>query len=137
MPQEPDSPNTPSRTEVARRWLTALEQCVRTVDYPAARSLFAENVISFGTAATIVQGREALERDQWQAVWPYIRDFTFRLEESHCLGDEPGLCVIVPWDSLGLRPDGSAFSRPGRATFFLTLRGEEWVAVHSHVSLAP
>ena len=65
------------------------------------------------------------------------RDFTFRLNELHCLGTELWSCVIVPWDSIGQRVDGDSFSRPGRATLVLSRRGDRWVATHSHFSLAP
>jgi len=67
---------------------------------------------------------------------PAIREFTFRLDDVRCIGNDALLCVIVPWDSLGVDRDGTTFSRPGRATLLL-VRRERWVAVHSHFSLAP
>lgn len=121
----------------ARTWLSGLERCVRAVDYGSARPLFAPEVRAFGTRASIVIGRDALEREQWRRVWPTIREFAFRLDESCCVGDETMLCVVVPWDSLGVNPDGTTFSRPGRATLVLVNREGEWVAIHSHFSLAP
>lgn len=132
-------PPSPERhyVDIARRWLSELQACVRAQDFDAARSLFAEDVIGFGTYAAIISGREALEREQWRNVWPHIREFTFRLDEVRCIGGESGLCVIVPWGSLGLRHDGTTFARPGRATLVLAARGDRWVAVHSHFSLQP
>jgi len=124
-------------TEAARIWLAALQRCVRAVDYAAARPLFAPDVQAFGTHAAVVSGRDGLEREQWQQIWPAIREFTFRLAEVRCVGDEAVLGAIVPWDSLGVRPDGTAFPRPGRATIILVRREDRWVAVHSHFSLAP
>ena len=121
----------------ARTWLAALERCVRTIDYGAARPLFAPDVRAFGTHANIVIGRDALEREQWRVVWPAIREFAFRLAEVCCVGDETMLGVIVPWDSLGVNADGMAFSRPGRATLLLVVRDARWVAIHSHFSLLP
>lgn len=121
----------------ARLWLLALQACVRSLDYASARTLFAADAYSFGTRAAIARGREALERGQWRPVWPRIRNFTFRLAEMHCVGSEAGLCVIVPWDSRGVNVDGSTFARPGRATILLARRGDRWVALHSHFSLAP
>jgi ketosteroid isomerase-like protein len=121
----------------ARTWLTALERCVRAVDYEGARPLFAPDVIAFGTYARLVAGRDALEREQWRVVWPAIREFAFRLEEAQCVGDETMLGVIVPWDSLGVKSDGVTFSRPGRATLVLVRREGRWAAIHSHFSLAP
>jgi len=107
------------------------------VDLPSARPLFAADVVAFGTYASIVAGRAALERQQWAKVWPTVRGFRFRMDAMRCLGGREGACVVVPWDSRGVRPDGSTFSRPGRATLFLIRRGGRWVAAHSHFSLAP
>ena len=127
----------PSLTEIARGFLLEMQDCVRAVDYERARSLFAEDVIAFGTFAAVVEGRERLERDQWRNIWPTIREFTFRLDELHCLGTTEALCVVLPWDSTGRRAEGESFSRPGRATLLLVRRDNRWVAAHSHFSLAP
>ncbi len=124
-------------TASARAWLAALERCVRAVDYGSARPLFALDVRAFGTHAEVVTGRDALEREQWRVVWPAIREFAFRLDEACCVGDETMLAVIVPWDSLGVNPDGTTFPRPGRATLVLVKREAQWIAIHSHFSLAP
>lgn len=132
VPREPGA-----LADVARDWLRSLERCVRTLDYEAARVLFSEAVVAFGTYAGALRGRSALKRQQWQNVWPHIRGFTFRLDELQCLGGPQGLCVIVPWDSLGVKTDGTTLPRPGRATIFLVPEGGEWVAIHSHFSLAP
>jgi len=123
-------------TEAARQWLAALQRCVRAVDYEAARVLVDPDVLAFGTYASIVAGRPALQREQWERVWPAIREFTFRLDEVRCIGNDALLCVIAPWDSLGVNHDGTTFPRTGRATLLL-VRRERWVAVHSHFSLAP
>jgi ketosteroid isomerase-like protein len=123
--------------EIAREFLLEMQECVRSVDYARAHALFAEEVVAFGTFATVVSGRERLEGEQWRSVWPTIRDFTFRLQELHCLGTEQALCVVVPWDSVGRGADGQPFDRPGRATLLLTPRDGRWVATHSHFSLAP
>lgn len=124
-------------TGAARSWLSALERCVRAVDYEAARPLFAPDVRAFGTYAEIVSSRDALERGQWRMVWPTIRQFAFRLDEMCCVGGDTMLGVVVPWDSLGVKSDGTTVPRPGRATLVLVMRDGRWVAVHSHFSLAP
>jgi len=123
--------------DIARTFLTEMQECVRSVDYARARLLFVDNVVAFGTFTTVVEGRERLEHEQWRNVWPTIRDFSFRLDELHSLGTELWICVIVPWDSIGQRADGESFSRPGRATLVLRRRGSRWVVTHSHFSLAP
>jgi ketosteroid isomerase-like protein len=123
--------------EIARGFLLEMQACVRSIDYERAHALFAEDVIAFGTFAAVVEGRDSLERDQWRNIWPTIRQFTFRLDELHCLGTDNALCVVVPWDSVGRGRDGQPFSRPGRATLLLVPSADRWVAVHSHFSLAP
>lgn len=130
-------PNAHPLAEAARNWLAALERCVRAVDYESARPLFASEVQAFGTYATIVNGRDALEREQWHHIWPAIREFRFRLAEARCVGNETQIGVVVPWDSLGVGADGTTFPRPGRATLILVHRDGRWVAVHSHFSVAP
>jgi ketosteroid isomerase-like protein len=127
----------PDLETIAREFLLEMQACVRAVDYERARRLFADDVVAFGTFATVVTGRERLEHEQWRNVWPTIRDFTFRLDELHCLGTSDSLCLIVPWDSVGSAADGRSFARPGRATLLLVPRASRWVATHSHFSLAP
>jgi len=120
-----------------RRWLRRFEGHVRAVDVASARTMFAEDVVSFGTYAAAGAGRPALERRQWARIWPGIRRFAFRRGDLRCLGGPHGVCVVVPWTSRGVRSDGTAFPRPGRATLSLVRRNGGWVALHSHFSLAP
>jgi hypothetical protein len=88
---------------LARAFLTEMQACVRGVDFVRAYALFAEDVVAFGTYAAVVSGRDQLEREQWRNVWSTIREFTFVLDELHCLGDDHTICVVVPWDSRRLR----------------------------------
>jgi ketosteroid isomerase-like protein len=133
MPPHPDS----GLVAVAREFLVEMQTCVQGVDFERARPLFAEDVVAFGTFASVVSGREALEAQQWRNIWPVIRDFRFRLADMRCLGTADALCVVVGWDSLGQRGDGSTFDRPGRATLLLVQRDGRYVALHSHFSLSP
>jgi ketosteroid isomerase-like protein len=122
---------------IVRAFLTEMQACVRAVDFDRAHPLFAEDVVAFGTYAAVVSGRDRLENEQWRNVWPRIREFTFRLDELHCLGRADAICAVVPWDSFGTAADGAPFPRPGRATLLLVERADRWVAIHSHFSLAP
>jgi len=133
----PEAVNAEQMQSIARHFLTEMQACVRSVDFHRARPLFADDVVAFGTYATVITGRDRLEREQWRNVWPNIRDFMFRLDELTCLGGGDAICVVVSWDSLGTRADGTTFERPGRATLLLAERGGSWVAAHSHFSLAP
>ena len=134
MPPRADDPRLVS---VAREFLLEMQECVRAVDFERARALFADDVVAFGTFASVVSGRELLEAQQWRNIWPVIQDFRFRLTDLRCLGTSEAVCVVVGWDSLGRRADGSTFDRPGRATLLLAPRDGRYVALHSHFSLAP
>ena len=120
-----------------RGWFRDLEECVRAVDYDAARPLFADDVVSFGTFGTILRGIDALAADQWQNVWPNIDRFTFDLDSLRWGADGALAWAICLWDSLDRRPDGATDQRPGRATVVLRREGDRWRAVHSHFSLFP
>jgi ketosteroid isomerase-like protein len=134
MPPRADDPNLVS---IAREFLLEMQTCVQAVDFERARPLFADDVVAFGTFASVVSGREALEAQQWRNIWPVIQDFRFRLADLRCLGTTEAVCLVVAWDSLGRRRDGSTFDRPGRATVLLVQRNGRYVALHSHFSLAP
>jgi ketosteroid isomerase-like protein len=120
-----------------RDWLRELQACVRAVDYDRAEHIFAPDVVGFGTFTGMAAGRANLRREQWSHIWPHIREFTFRLAELHGGAEGDLAWAICPWDSRGVRADGSTFARPGRATLVLERRDGQWLAVHTHFSLYP
>jgi ketosteroid isomerase-like protein len=121
----------------ARAWLTEMQSCVRAIDYDRARALFRPDVVGFGTYSGILDGLDHLVAGQWSNVWPTIRDFTFDLAEVRASADGNLLWAACPWDSLGTRPDGTTFPRPGRMTVILTRDSHGWRALHTHFSLYP
>ena len=126
----------PARDEI-RGWLLAMQDCVRAVDYERARALFLPEVVGFGTYSGVLDGLDHLVADQWRRVWPRIRDFTFRLDELRVGTDGDLAWAACPWDSRGLRDDGTTFPRPGRVTVVLVRRDGRWRAAHTHISLYP
>jgi ketosteroid isomerase-like protein len=120
----------------ARRWLEAMQECVRGGRFEDARELFADDAVAFGTVVPMAVGRQELERRQWRELWARTRDFAFQLDQMHCLALGAGVAVAVRWHSTGLSEDGP-FERRGRATVVLAERGGRLVAVHSHFSLDP
>jgi ketosteroid isomerase-like protein len=118
-------------------WLERFAGHVRDVDYAAARPLFAQDILAFGTHRDVVPGLDAWIRTQWDNVWPRTSDFRFALEEAHILAspDAAMAVVVVPWTSTGYHRDGSRFDRPGRATLVFGKSGDRWLCVHSHMSL--
>ncbi|MDQ6603424.1 MAG: nuclear transport factor 2 family protein [Chloroflexota bacterium] len=118
-------------------WLEAFAICVRAQDFDGARPMIAEEVVSFGTKAAMVEGRENLIAQQWRHIWPTIQGFTFDLDTLHWHHADDTAWAVLTWTSRGSRPDGTPFPRPGRATFTFVRRDGAWLATHTHFSLFP
>ncbi len=120
-----------------RAWFELLGRYCAAVDYDAAEAIFAPDVVSFGTKATVVSGLEHVRRNQWEGIWPNIRDFRIELDKLHAAGDERRAWGVTTWTSTGFDAEGRAYERPGRATIVLERHDGRWLAVHTHFSLAP
>lgn len=130
-------PELDASLDPLRQWFSAWEACVRAVDTASARALFDKSVVAFGTHAEFVSGLEALEAEQWRAIWPNITDFRFLVDNLRGEIGEAHAWAAVPWTSTGYDEHGSAFARPGRATVTFRRDGERWVGTHTHFSLKP
>lgn len=121
-------------------WFAALQKHVNDVDLVAARPMFDENVIGFGSISTVI-GRDKLEATQWRTVWPTMEDFRFQLDglEARLSGDRTLALAAVTFMSTGVAESGARFERPGRATMVLERTGPDadWKAIHIHFSLNP
>ena len=124
-------------TAELRDWLEAFAACVRARNFDRARPMIAEDVVSFGTKAAMVAGRDNLIAEQWRHIWPTIQGFTLDLDTLHCHRADDTAWAALTWTSQGLRPDGTPFPRPGRATFTFARRDGLWLATHTHFSLFP
>ncbi|PYM15606.1 MAG: DUF4440 domain-containing protein [Candidatus Rokuibacteriota bacterium] len=125
--------STPKNPE---EWLRTFENAVRGSDFAAGRTMFAGDAVAFGTWARAVTGLDNIEREQWQNVWPRIRDFHFESDARiRTTGDSAW--IAAGWVTEATAPDGTPFTRPGRGTFVLERRDGKWLAVHSHFSLLP
>jgi len=125
--------------ELVRAWFSELAEHVRAVDFAAARHLFAEDFVAFGTFSDFVTGRQHAEENQWRKVWPTIEGFAWRLEDVKALVSPDRLLAVglAVFDSTGYHKDGKPFDRAGRATVSLARPkiGEPFVATHTHMSL--
>lgn len=120
-----------------RRWLEEFSAAVRAVDYERGMTMFAPEVVGFGTYASMLVGLDTLVAGQWRNIWGVTREFRFRLDDLHCGVAGDLAWVAVPWDSRGQRASGDWYDRPGRATLVLARREGRWLAIHSHLSLYP
>lgn len=120
-----------------RAWLDRWQACVRAVDFEAGRAMCAPDIVAFGTVAPMVAGLDNVMAAQWHKVWANIREFTVHADRAlGAVAGEHGW-IATTWDSLGTRPDGSTFRRPGRLTVALVRRDGRWLATHTHFSLTP
>jgi ketosteroid isomerase-like protein len=120
-----------------KAWLDAFSAAVRAVDYDRGKTMFAPEVVGFGTYAGMIAGLDPLVDGQWRNIWGVTRGFTFRLDELHAGVSGDQAWVAVPWDSECQQADGEWFARPGRATIILERRDRRWLALHTHMSLYP
>ena len=129
----------PEDLDAVKDWFRELAEHVRAVDFAAARHLFAEDFVAFGTFTDFMIGRDLAENNQWRNVWPTIDRFVWRLDDAKALVSPDRLFAVglAVWDSTGYHPDGKPFDRKGRATvsFSRAKVGAPWVASHTHMSL--
>ena len=118
-------------------WLERFSGYVREVDYAAARPLFHQDVLAFGTHRDVIPGLAAWQATQWDNVWPKTSDFRFDVSAARVLvsADNTMATVVVPWTSTGYHQDGTTFDRPGRATMVFGKHNGTWLCTHSHMSL--
>jgi ketosteroid isomerase-like protein len=131
----------PDPDDLARvkNWFERLSEHVRAVDFAGAYPLFADDMIAFGTFENFITGRDAAEQAQWRNVWPVTSDFRYRMDDIRAIVSPDRLTAIGMgvFDSTGYHQDGTPYDRPGRTTVALSRAriGEDWVAVHTHMSL--
>ena len=123
--------------DAVQQWFALMERYCASVDYDAAERIFAEDVVSFGTAMDIVRGRKALREGQWESIWGNITGFKMDLDNVNASGNSNQAWGVVTWTSTGYDADHKPFNRPGRATVTLERRDGVWLAVHTHFSLFP
>lgn len=120
-------------------WLREWQARINAGDFEAAKPLFSDNVIAYGSLTPVMAGKDDLIGRQWSSVWPRIKDFSFNFESLHTFADERMSVVAAAtlWQSLGLRSDGSWYQRRGRATLVFKREGARYLCIHSHFSMEP
>ena len=112
----------PEDLRAVKAWFRELAEHVQAIDFAAARHLFTEDFVAFGTFTDFMIGRDLAENNQWRNVWPTIDSFVWRLDDAKALVSPDRLFAVglAVWDSTGYHPDGKPFDRKGRATVSLT-----------------
>ncbi len=103
---------------------TQWQHLINSGEYEAARPMFANDVVAFGTVTSMMSGLADLESRQWREVWYRIKDFQFDKETAQTFLDpSAGMAVICClWHSFG-KTKTSWYERRGRVT--LVLRAAE------------
>ena len=120
-------------------WLAHWGECIASLDFARARTLFVPEVVGFGTYSDLLVGLDDLEARQWRAVWPAIAAFRFDLDGiwTEVSPDRRLGHLAAGWTSTGMDERGAPFPRPGRCT--VTLGREDvdapWLGTHTHFSL--
>ncbi len=134
-------PVAPEDRRSIAAWFAAWGDLVANVDFKHARAMFVEDIVSFGSKVEMVGSLDALEAQQWRAIWPTIEDYRYDLATLELVVSPDRLMAMgaVMFRSTGLHPDGSRFPRPGRATVTLMRASLDapWLGTHTHVSLTP
>ncbi|PPR63154.1 MAG: hypothetical protein CFH10_00604 [Alphaproteobacteria bacterium MarineAlpha4_Bin2] len=122
-----------------KTWFDTWSGYVASVDYEAARQMFDEDLVAFGTWMDVVEGRETVIENQWMSIWGTIKEFRFLTEtlQVRISPDRLFAIAVLIWDSTGFHEDGSSYPRPGRATVGMrrVSLGAPWMGVHTHLSL--
>jgi ketosteroid isomerase-like protein len=122
-------------------WYARWGDLVADVNFKAARPMFAEDAVAFGSKVEMMTSQAQLEREQWRAVWPSIEDYRYDLATLEVVTSPDRLMAMgaVIFRSTGLHLDGKKFERNGRATCTLMRDavGSPWICTHSHISLKP
>ena len=97
MDEPPNTTDDP--LEALRAWFGLLGRYCAAVDFDSAKSIFAADVVSFGTKAQIVAGIELLRRNQWEGIWPKIDDFRIDVDAVRGGGNETPAWGVTTWTS--------------------------------------
>jgi hypothetical protein len=132
-------PVDPADLTAVKTWFETLATHCRAVDYESARSIFADDMIAFGTFTDFMIGRDLAEQKQWRNVWGTIRNFRYDLGKIEVIVSADRLMAVGMgvWQSDGYYPNGDRFDRPGRTTVTLARKNvdDPFVATHTHMSL--
>ena len=98
-------------------WFVNWARLVAAVDFKRVRELFTEDAIAFGSKVEMMTSREALEQEQWRAVWPTMEGYRYDLSTLEIAISPDRLMAMgaAIFHCVGLHADKTTrFDRPGR-----------------------
>ena len=148
MPTVPKAIVNKDPIEAVHEWFRRLERYCNAVDFASPRSIYRDDVVSFGSEEKIGSELAVVREnmiwasfaklvDQWNHVWPSIHDFKIDMDSVRAGGNYLLAWGAAIWTSTGFDETGTPFERPGRISLVLGKRGPAWYAIHTHNSLAP
>jgi uncharacterized protein (TIGR02246 family) len=118
--------------QVVAKWI----QAFNASDIDGIVSLYAPDALFIGTGSTEVGTNPEYFRNYFQSL---KRDMPrgAKLESYSALEVSNTIVLISALDSVSGTKDGVIFQRPGRASFVLAKRGDEWKILQFHRSAMP
>ena len=134
--------------DAVHEWFRRLEHYCNAVDFASPRSIYSDDVVSFGSEKNIGSELAVMRGNiiwtsfaklvnQWNHVWPNIHDFKIDMDSVRAGGNYFFAWGAAIWASTGFDKSGAPFERPGRISLVLGKRGSAWYAIHTHNSLVP
>ncbi len=128
---------TPDGEKAVYEFFSRMGRYCAARDFDSTEILFASDVVSFGTKASVVKSLSQLRSEQWEMIWPTIEGFEMQLDDLQCSAQSDLAWGMLPWTSLAKDKNNKVYHRPGRATAVLERRDGIWLCVHTHFSLVP
>lgn len=118
---------------VVNKWA----QAFNASDVDAIVALYAPDALFLGTGSRTVVTEPAGIREYFERALLTDRPRGARLESHSTMVVNDGAVVITALDVTTAVRDGKTLTNPGRVTFIVARRGNDWKIVHFHRSSVP
>jgi uncharacterized protein (TIGR02246 family) len=119
--------------KVVEKWAAAFNAS----DVDAIVALYAPDALFLGTGSRTVVTAPAGIRQYFEQALLTDRPRGARLESHSIMAADDGAVVITGLDVTTAVRDGKTITNPGRVTFIVAKRGNDWKIVHFHRSSVP
>lgn len=119
--------------KVVEQWAAAFNAS----DVDAIVALYAPDALFLGTGSRTVVNEPAGIRRYFEQALLTDRPRGAKLESHSAMVADDGAVVITGLDVTTATRDGKTIANPGRVTFIIAKRGNDWKIVHFHRSSVP